>query len=724
MAAAVMRAMTFGASSSSSSSDPTNSTRGRDGTSSSASASSRSRSRSSSKARSGKGGDGAADEDEGGAALSRSSSILCNYAPEGQRPPSILLNPLGPALSRSPPLSPSHAPISTTLPSGAADEYVEFDDLQSPTPRPGYTRSTSTSSLGSYTVPLSPGQGGFPTEAALLAARDASSPKAVATSPTRPPNIQRTSKIRFAPLPEIRPRAYSTGRNVWIVEEDDPDVAGGRRQRLVRVEGEGEYGDDDDQDYGGDADFAQFDDDHALGQTAHSPSSSLSMKFGSWSEALGLSPSASRRSTDEDGLSLSSSVSRSDDGLSTSVGSVGSGGSSKKLLKAFGLGGKSAKSAAKRSSGTRDKENRDDSLSRTSSGDSHASAGRRASLADASRLPKPQGTTGIPMRKSSTWEVGDVASPTGPEFAASAGGPVYYASPARTARKRAQYPPVAQRRNGRGRKQHVEVEEPAFEEWGAVGVGSQSSKRVVVGSAPASGLDDDDDGTGMAWLRKRRLQREQEQREREAAALAQVEEDRTDEPASVVVPEPVSAAVEDDQDTLTKDPRQLGSRKEAAEEEDNKRMPLPFLIRTPPSRSGTVDSTISTASTVRPASPTHGAGAAKPSGLSATRPILPPTVQLADEPEREDSSSSSDDDEEDGAPAVGAAARTTEEEDETALESESGESDSESDDDDLDEEELAHEEALAEEARRMAKSMGAERYHSARHENQLKDLDT
>lgn len=586
-------------------------------------------------------------------------------------------------------------PISTTnLPSGAADEDVDFDDLQSPTPRPGYTRSTSTSSLGSYTAPLSPGQGGFPTEAALLAARDYSSPKTVATSPTRPPNIQRISKIRFAPLPEIRPRAYSTGRNVWIVEEDDPDVAGGRRQRLVRVEGEGEYGDDDDQDYGGDADFAQFDDDHALGQAAHSPSSSLSMKFGSWSEALGLSPSASRRSTDEDGLSLSSSVSRSDDGLSTSVGSAGSGGSSKKLLKAFGLGGKSAKSAAKRSSGTRDKENRDDSLSRTSSGDSHASAGRRASLADASRPPRPQGTTGIPMRKSSTWEVGDVASPTGPDISTSAGGPVYYASPARTARRRAQYPPVAQRRNGRGRKQHVEIEEPAFEEWGAVGVGSQSSKRVVVGSAPASGLDEDDDGTGMAWLRKRRLQREQEQREREAAALAQVAEDRTDEPATIV-PEPAPTAVEDNQDTLTKDPRQLGPR-----EEEDKRMPLPFLIRTPPSRSGTVDSTISTASTVRPASPTH---AAKPSGLSATRPILP-TVQLADEPEREDSSSDDDEEEED-APALAMAARTTAG-DEAALESESGESDSESDDDDLDEEELAHEEALAEEARRMAKSMG------------------
>lgn len=91
-----MRAMTFGASSSSSSSSsgatsgPANSPRGRDG--GAASSSSRSRSRSSSKARTGDGQtvNDRGDEDEGGAALSRSSSILCNYAPEG-RPLSILL---------------------------------------------------------------------------------------------------------------------------------------------------------------------------------------------------------------------------------------------------------------------------------------------------------------------------------------------------------------------------------------------------------------------------------------------------------------------------------------------------------------------------------------------------------------------------------------------------------------------------------------------------------
>ncbi|GAA5862974.1 hypothetical protein JCM3774_006706 [Rhodotorula dairenensis] len=716
MAAAVMRAMTFGASSSSSSSSstatsgPANSPRGRDGGTASAS---RSRSRSSSKARTngGQARDGQGDEgDEGGAALSRSSSIMCNYAPEG-RPLSILLNPLGPAVSRSPPLSPSRAPISNTL-AGTADESddddVDFDDLQAPTPRPDHARSPSASSLGSYAVPLSPGPGGFPSEAALLAAREAANNTAV--SPNRPPMEQRASKIRFAPLPEIRPRAYSTGRNVWIVEEDDPQAAGGRRQRLVRVEGE--Y--DDDDEYAGDSDFAQFDDDHALGQAAHSPSSSLSMKFGSWSEALGLSPSTSRRSTEEDGVSLSSSVSRSDDGLSTSVGSVGSGGSSKKLLKAFGLGGKSAKS--KRSGGAKDKENRDDSLSRTSSAESHASAGRRASLADSNRLSKPTGTTGIPMRKSSTWEVGDVPAPTGPEIAANAGGPVYYASPARTARRRAQYPPVAQRRNGRNQQAHVAVEEPAFEEWGAVGVGSQSKKRVVVGSAPASGFDDDDDGTGMAWLRKRRLQREQEQRDREAALSQVAAGEQTEEPDNLDEEAPAVSAETENQDTLTRDPLQRGPA------DADKRMPLPFLIRTPPSRSGTIDSTVSTASTVRPASPAPGP---KLSGLSATRPVLPVSDAAQESEATRDSSDDDDDDEVHD--AVGAPAPIA---GETAVESDSGESDSDDDDeedndldDDLDEEELAREDALAEEARRMAKSMGAERYHSARHENQLKVLE-
>ncbi|GAA5989119.1 hypothetical protein JCM10908_001165 [Rhodotorula pacifica] len=723
MAAAVMRAMTFGASSSGSSSSPSSSSgpasqaRGRDASLS------RSRSRSTSqKARSTAGADkdreSAVYEDEGGASLSRSSSILCNYAQEG-RPASILLNPLGPAVSRSPPLSPRHAPLSSTLPGQDTDNDVDFDDLQSPTPRPGYARTTSASSFGSYSaVPLSPGPGGFPTEAALLAARNASDN--APTSPNRPPNVQRASKIRFAPLPEIRPRAYSTGRNVWIVEEDDPDVVGGRRQRLVRVEGE--Y-DDDGAEYGGDSDFAGFDDDHALGQ---SPGSSLSMKFGSWSEALGLSPSTSRRSTEEDGLSLSSSLSRSDDGLSTSVGSVGSGGSSKKLLKAFGLGGKSAKS--KRSGGSsKDKENRDDSLSRTSSAESHVSAGRRASVADINRPSKPQGTTGIPMRKSSTWEVGDVAAPTGPQIAANAGGPVYYASPARSGRKRAQYPPVAQRRNGRGlSRQPVGVEEPAFEEWGAVGVGSNTKKRTIVGSAPSATFDDEDDGTGMAWLRKRRLQREQEQREREereialAKAEAEAATNQVEEPASVDDYATTAANIEENQDTLTKDPLQRGV------PEEDKRMPLPFAMRNPPARSGTVDSTISTASTIRPASPGLGA---KPSGLSATRPILP-VETMADEPANEDDDE--DDSSDDGAEARLAHGLAAPVEDETALESESGESESEAeaeeeeeedDDDDLDEEELAREDALAEEARRMAKSMGAERYHSARHENQLKVVD-
>lgn len=564
---------------------------------------------------------------------------------------------------------------------------------------------------------------GFPTGAALLAARNAvpSAP----TSPNRPPNLQRASKIRFAPLPEIRPRAYSTGRNVWIVEEDDPSASSGRRQRLVRVNGE--Y-DDDDEDFTGDSDFARFDDDSALGT---SPSNSL-MKWGSWTEALGLTPSTSRRSADEDALSLTSSVSpSSESGLSAAFGSPGSGGSSKKILKALGLGGKTAKT--KRTG----KEN-DDHLTRTSSTESHGSHGRRASVSEGTAPPRPPGSTGIPMQRSSTWEIGDMPEPKGPEIAGERGaGPVYYASPARTSRRRAQYPPVAQGRNRRSRTRgNVAVEEPAFEEWGAVGVGSNAKKRSVVGSAPSDrGFDEDDDGTGMAWLRRRRLQREQEERERAlqevtlAEASTQAESAQAPAPLQLSDPNEVPAETtiaEENQDTLTRDPTQRGPA------DEDRRMPLPFLIRTPPSRSGTVDSTVSTASTIRPSSPVTSI---KPSGLSATRPVLAVDTHAE--------TASDIESQEELAPL--SPGEIGDEEDEVTIESECDSSEAESEDDDLDEEELAREEALAEEARRMAKSMGpfhspvrdllaceadqgqhcagAERYHSARHENQLKVVD-
>ncbi|BGP54070.1 hypothetical protein JCM8202v2_001642 [Rhodotorula sphaerocarpa] len=688
--------MTFGSASS-----PANDS-GRDG--------SRSRSRSGSRQpQSDKEGGGEGPGAGEGEALSRTSSILCNYAPEG-RPAGILINA---ANARSPSLSPSSVPKTAAFVDDG-DGTFDLDEYQSPTPRPGMPRSPSSTSNISQPVMASAPAGGFPTEAALLAAQQAAFASSGAAA-DQLPTPQKANKIRFAPLPEIRPRAYSTGRNVWVVEEDDPDSVGGRRQRLVRVDDD-DYDEALDDPAAGDADFAQFDDDAALGQSG-SPSS-LSMRFGSWGEVLGLSPSTSRRSADEDALSLASSVSPSSEGgLSTSVGSsTGSGGgSSKKLLKAFGLGGKNAKS--KRSG----KENYDGSLARTSSGESHASSGRRLSFTEVPS-PRPMGSTGIPMHKSSTWEVGDVASPNGPDVTAKHGGPVYYASPARTARRRAQYPPVAQGRNRRGRApaQAAAVEEPAFEEWGSMGVGSNVQKRTVVGSAPSeTGIDEEDDGTGMAWLRKRRLQREQEQRERAAreAAAAHATGDSTPRDGASSPPPSAPAATstdvlppEEEQDTLTRDPTQRGPA------DENPRLPLPFLVRTPPSRSGTLDSTVSTASTVRPASPAVPAGPAKPSGLSSTRPVLAVDTQVQDGSGAAGRPASAD---EAGESPLPSPANSRDED-------ENGDRDSEdeSEDDDLDEEELAREEALAEEARRMAKSMGAERYHSARHENQLKVVDS
>ncbi|KAH9813753.1 hypothetical protein DFH28DRAFT_322875 [Melampsora americana] len=103
-------------------------------------------------------------------------------------------------------------------------------------------------------------------------------------------------------------------------------------------------------------------------------------------------------------------------------------------------------------------------------------------------------------------------------------------------RRRAQYPPVAQRkvhmggsRGGAGRVSIIE--EPAFDEWG---VASGSAKgRPTTTSTSASSVSDfgsirsaivaDDDGSGMAWLRKRRQEREEKAR-REAEARSRIED--------------------------------------------------------------------------------------------------------------------------------------------------------------------------------------------------------
>lgn len=498
-------------------------------------------------------------------------------------------------------------------------------------------------------------------------------------------------------------------------------------------------------------------------------------KWGSWSEVWGLSP-GSKRQVDEDAVSMSS-VSPSVNGghgfggnglerttsttssLGGGAGSMGGGsqgsGSSKKLLKAFGFG-KSKSSKKDRpvsisfpsSSSVPTSSSAFADLSRTSSIDSsHASSSfapstnannrdltlTRTLSIDTSNAahPRPKGSTGIPMRKAATWEPGDVIAPA-PQRSKT-GAPVYYASPARTARKRANYPPVAQRsRNApmpppsASARNRTEVEEPVFDEWGGAagggGVGSVPTAGVR-GRSEARAAEEDDDGSGLAWLRKRRAEREAaakkaKEEEAQAAAAASTSSGRSASPA-------LASPVDDPDFAAPPSPTVLSSSLPDA----GIRLPLPPVavtpappsqpslrtldsFRAPPKRSGTLDSTMSTASdaTIRPAMPasvpssaasTRPSSPARPlkSGLAASRPVLSVDVKAA--------AAGTHQEEEQPLSAVSALSMDDDEEEEEDDDDEG----SSSDDDDLDEEELAREEALAEEAKRGAKAMGASRFH-------------
>uniref|UniRef100_A0A0K3CLT8 Exosome complex component RRP45 n=1 Tax=Rhodotorula toruloides TaxID=5286 RepID=A0A0K3CLT8_RHOTO len=565
-------------------------------------------------------GGGSSKKDDDALGLSRSNSRLLSTS--GSPPPAgILLNPVSPTLNGMLAPSPSFSPVyNHSTPLSASTSNLDLSSSTSTTPgaRPTLTRTlsdASSSGVSSHIGPTTPSSAHFPVSSSAATPTGATSP---------PPISSRPSKIRFAPLPEIRPRRYSTGRNVWIVDEEGDDEDGPRRTRLVRVGSDLEDG-------GGD-EFA-LDDEDDEEEDAGGGRGLMGGKFGSWSETFGggmwgLSPSTSRRSQDDDARSVTSSVGGSGD--VASVGSVGSGGSSggggsssKKLLKAFGL---KPKSKSKHAGGD------DDSLTRVSSVESQAS--RRLSLSTSAEAPRPRGSTGIPMRKYASWEVGEAASQNGASAGGGAGagqavgaggGPVYYASPARSARRRANYPPVAQRSrrpapsSSSNGSRGMKVEEPAFEEWG-VGGGVKAQEE------------------------------------------ASAQKDEEEQPA----PESLPAYLD-------------GIRRRTA----------PGQV---PSRSGTIDSTASSASTIRPSTPVPHASPSlnnKPSGLSATRPIL--SVDVADR--REGSSS-------------------------TASPSGSG-----SDETPITSPELAREEALAEAAKRSARSMGAERYHSAGHQDELRVLE-
>ncbi|GAA5900188.1 uncharacterized protein JCM6883_002770 [Sporobolomyces salmoneus] len=700
MASAVIRAMSFGALSSSSSSDDHRGRGEREGSSSRSSSKnrySRTLSRESTLEL----------DDSLGLERSLSRLSLVSSATSGAKG-GILISSRSRPSSPNPPTNRSlshdtdQSNLSTSVGSSSSGGRTGR-------PLPPIRTHSSTSTAPSTNDPLTPSSPGF-----------SGPPTVLPSSAVREESVERKKPtIKFAPLPQIRPRSYSTGRNVWAehddstggndemggefaLAEDESGSFGGRH--LVRREDGSripydENGLDDEED---------DEDDYDSQEEEEGGGFKFNPRRQSWTDSLGmgsvwlLNSSGSghkrdkSREVDADAVSLGSSAGNgSDHGLSSSGGKEkeSSGGVSK-ILKPFLFGRKKSLKSSSRSSATTSTnvdENGGAGLSRQSSRESQVS--RKSSSNDTTpealtplnQEPRPKGTTGIPMRKASTWDStnstgskGSNASPSKKKKNRQSLVPttsplprdpstpqiIYYASPNRSTRpaRRAQYPPVAQRsRTAPKPIRQTKVEEPEFSEWGSVGsVGSVGSR----GSGGKSGVDEDEDGSGMAWIRRRRKEREEKEKRDRELALAQAS---------------MTAEPEEEEE-------EVQSNEKEPEDEVVKR-----AISQSPKRQSTVDSTFSvtsSASTIRPSTPKIM------SGLSLSRPAeadgAVPTSHVA-EPESED-------------------------EDNSEVE---GSEDEREDDDDLDEEELAQEEALAEAARRTAKGAGAERYHSTTHENVL-----
>ncbi|GAA5888934.1 hypothetical protein JCM5296_002744 [Sporobolomyces johnsonii] len=757
MAAAVMRAMTFGATSSREGRPSSSAGRDKDHSSRNSSRNRLSWGLSTREQDLERERDRAGEEPRSSLSLSRSRSSSRlnppNPACTGRGPTGILLNANRPASdSPIPLLSPTssppngngvyHAPSSASSPTASNLDLartVSFDAASPPTstvtrPSPPMRSHSSSSILQHPSIASNHDQsrssstscgepsassptGGEPGEALVCSGTmtaDSSTTGSVSAAAAR--------KIRFAPLPQIRPRAYSTGRNLWFEGADFEGEAAegeeGATRRLVRRENTDEHVLED-----------EYDDDHDEG--AGGPL----QKWGSWGE-ISAWVAGSKKDKDDDAISVASS---------TGVGAGAASGaetptpSSKdaysKILKPwrFGKSKKSKSSLPRKDSDEGTGLGGGAALSRQSSADSDVS--RRSSV-DVGVLtstgPRPKVSTGVPMRKANTWDSSESPSSTsrpsslrgsaspiarssssyGQPGQHSQSQPIYYASPARTGTRRANYPPVAQRsRLARPpQKQPAKVDEPAFHEWG-------SSRSVgSVGSATSKSGGEEDDGSGMAWIRRRRAQREREEKEKRER-----EERGGDKDAAA----PTTAR----DDSMT--PVELVSRNGAPEAlptnaDDHNDDEIRARERKFPARTSTLDSTVSSASTVMPTPPSPSlTGSSTPtrslSALSMTRPNLSgdTAVSSAGSTATVGTATSTAKWEQEGEEGVVMIDEPEEEDDEDEDEDEDDEGEKPDDESDLDEDELAQEEALMQAARRTAKGAGHERYHSASHRNKL-----
>jgi hypothetical protein len=384
---------------------------------------------------------------------------------------------------------------------------------------------------------------------------------------------------------------------VWL-EDEDITLENGQRH-WVRRNSNQDPEDDEDDDAGSDSDL-------------DSPSKTAGV-FGSWSS------------------SLSNQSKKGDDGYAS------------KILRPFGMGKKKSKGHARTASRDRD------SLSKTESIDSDISRG------SSDHSGPRTGSTGIPMRKTSSWGIGDGD---------------------KQKKGRVQYPSVAQRSRHRSRGSEVSVSAPAFVEWGNMGQGS-NSRPLKSGANDV----DDDDGSGMAWVKRRRAEREAaEKKEREEAeAKAALTEDASSEPRPIpplIVTEAPSSG--------TTTPRNNQSGLSATRPDLHVDTGSPSGASTPPLISSKRLGSASDSDVSAPATPTTISsvlpepGKGRGQQLDVSR-LTVKSIQLSPGSEGEEDSDD-DDDDEDGR-----------------------QDDSDSD---LDEDEIAEEEALAEKARMTAKSAG------------------
>ncbi|KAK4058873.1 hypothetical protein OIO90_000319 [Microbotryomycetes sp. JL221] len=446
-----------------------------------------------------------------------------------------------------------------------------------------------------------------------------------------------------------------------------------------------------------------------------------------------------------------------------------------KLLRPLGFGSNKKKkrsSSSTRSSGT-------DSLSRQSSNESDLS--RVSSSIDGTRQP-----TGIPMRKTRTWESAEEAT-TSSSIATSL-------SPRQT--RRSNYPPVAPKQRPRAsaiRKSKMSRSAPAapdveFNEWGSnQGVGS------VRTTSSFSRDEDEDDGSGMAWIKKRRAQREAEEkrkaieeqeqqeaqkRKQEQERLQTVEpddgEEEDDEEADDInglgEDGDVPFALDEDDDVHSTHTAIPGIRNETGTERST-RTSTPQMSLTPRQNSISLQPQHMTTNTNTNTTTTSGLSLTKPTlHVQKSTPDVSPALKnqffenlnhdqqqhqqqfdstlveiespLSNSPPRSIQNQNEDDSlhaknlsDKLGQLALNKSTSThsttrviysDEEEEDSDSDSSSGESDEEKhqdEDSDLDEDELAQEEALAEQARKTAQSAGAERFHSAKHHSSVVDVD-